>query len=95
MKQEKKRNMTFRMVDHPNSVEILDSHVVFWDREAIRKMRRSRVFTRSELSMYVEWFIHSLCFRLHFQRERARNTLFELDGSWFINMFKGLRKRKT
>lgn len=42
---------------------------------------------RSKFSLYVEWFIHSLCYRLHIQRDRAQSAYLDYDKSWFKNLF--------
>ena len=43
---------------------------------------------RSKFSLYAEWFIHTLCYRLHIQRDRTRSVYFEFDKSWLKNLFK-------
>lgn len=80
--------MEFEIVVHDAGVEVIDSYKVLWDKNTINTIYASNPFTRKRFSLYIEWFIHTLCYKLHIQRSRTKDVFFDWGNKWFINMFK-------
>lgn len=76
-----------------NGIEVEDSYKSLCSKHMIDKLYYWHIgwWKRSKFSLYIEWFIHTLCYRIGYQKDRAKNVFnvfFEYDKSWFNALFK-------
>lgn len=73
---------------YPNGIEVCDSYKTLFSWCLVTFLHDFYPFTRSRLSMCVEWALHSVCYWLGIERERAKDVFLEYGDEWLKNLFK-------